>query len=70
MYAVARLDLETCNGCKICIQTCPEPNTIAFIPEQKKVRVIVEKCKGCGVCVVKCPKECLLLAEITMEETK
>lgn len=70
MYVVARIDPEKCTGCKLCIQTCPESNTIAFVPDSKKAQVVVERCKGCGLCVIKCPKQCIVLAEITMTETK
>ena len=69
MYVVARIDPEKCNGCKLCIQICPEPNTIAFLPDEKKAQVVIEKCKGCGLCVIKCPKGYIALVEIALEET-
>jgi Pyruvate/2-oxoacid:ferredoxin oxidoreductase delta subunit len=61
MYVVAIVDEEKCIGCKMCMQTCPEPNTIKLIVDRKKAFVIENRCKGCGLCVVTCPKKAITL---------
>lgn len=58
MYVAARVNEEKCNGCKLCILNCPDPNVIA-IDKAKKVTIDQARCKGCGLCVVACPKEAL-----------
>lgn len=58
MYVTARVDEEKCNGCKLCILACPDPNIILFKPS-KKVAVNQKRCKGCGLCVIACRKGAL-----------
>ncbi|MBT9151468.1 MAG: Electron transport complex subunit RsxB [candidate division WS2 bacterium] len=67
MYSVVIVDEAKCIGCKTCMQTCPEPNAIAYIASRKKAFVISEKCKGCGVCEVKCPKAAITLQQIVVD---
>jgi len=62
MYVAARVDEEKCNGCKLCVLTCPDPNVIVLNKEAKKVTVNETHCKGCGLCVVACPKEALIVS--------
>lgn len=59
MYFAAKVDLEKCTGCKLCIFACPEPNALHFLKEDKKVSVEANRCKGCGLCVATCPKEAM-----------
>lgn len=61
MYISAFIEEDKCTGCKICVQTCPEPNAIVYIKEGKKCKVVSEKCKSCGICVIKCPKKIISL---------
>ncbi|MBS4029955.1 MAG: 4Fe-4S binding protein [Clostridiales bacterium] len=61
MYVAARVDEEKCNGCKLCILTCPDPNVIS-IDKAKNIGINQARCKGCGLCVVACPKEALTVS--------
>jgi Pyruvate/2-oxoacid:ferredoxin oxidoreductase delta subunit len=64
MYAVAKVDVEKCTGCKLCIYSCPDPNVLTLIKKAKKVKVNENRCKGCGLCVSTCPKEALAVSGI------
>ncbi|MBM4065765.1 MAG: 4Fe-4S dicluster domain-containing protein [Planctomycetes bacterium] len=63
MYVVALVNDEKCVGCKMCIQACPEPNTIRFISGKKKAFVMERRCKGCALCEVECPKKAIFLKQ-------
>lgn len=63
MYFKANVDKEKCNGCKICVLLCPEPNTIVFLPDEKKVVIESERCKACKICVTNCPQKAISLEE-------
>ena len=63
MYFNALVNNEKCSGCKICILLCPEPNTIVFLTDQRKVAVRAERCKACKICVTHCPKGAIVLEE-------
>jgi len=58
MYVTAKVDENKCNGCKLCIWSCPDPNIIVYLPN-KKVMINHERCKGCGLCVTACKREAL-----------
>lgn len=60
MYVAARVNQEKCNGCKLCVLTCPDPNVISI--EIKKISVDQTRCKGCGLCVAACPREALAIS--------
>lgn len=64
MYVVAVVDEEKCNGCKLCVQTCPEPNAIQMIVDRKKACVIGNRCKGCGICDITCPKKAISIKQM------
>lgn len=62
MYHAASLKEGLCNGCGVCIPSCPEPNAIGLIwlnGKAKVVRISPLRCKGCGLCVAVCPKHAL-----------
>lgn len=61
MYVAARVDEKKCNGCKLCIISCPDPNVIS-IDEGKKIDINQARCKGCGVCVAVCPRGALTVS--------
>ena len=68
MYAAAVIDEERCNGCRACLQACPEPNAIELLPGAEKCFVVAERCKACGVCISVCPKEAIVVRQITAVE--
>jgi len=62
MYYAACLKGDRCDGCGVCIVSCPEANAIKLIKLNGKAKVIEIcglRCKGCGLCVEACPKDAL-----------
>ncbi|MCL0038803.1 4Fe-4S binding protein [Dehalococcoidia bacterium] len=62
MYYAACLKEDRCDGCGVCIVSCPEANAIKLIKLNGKAKVIEIcglRCKGCGLCVEACPKDAL-----------
>jgi len=60
----AKVTEEKCNGCKICLTACPEPNVIKFLKDIKKVQVNENRCKGCELCIAICPKGALAVGSL------
>jgi len=48
----AVVDLEKCNGCATCVDSCP---TNAIKLENEKAVVSQDECVDCGACVDSCP---------------
>jgi Pyruvate/2-oxoacid:ferredoxin oxidoreductase delta subunit len=62
MYYAASLKEGLCDGCGVCVPSCPEPNALELVRlngKAKTVRVYALRCKGCGLCVAVCPKKAL-----------
>jgi ferredoxin len=53
-----KADLEKCNGCSTCVESCPSE---ALCVEEEKIKVDEDNCIDCGVCVDECPTEALTL---------
>lgn len=62
MYSAARIEIEKCTGCKLCIFSCPDPNVL-MLNEKKKIMVNENRCKGCGLCAGVCPKKAITVKE-------
>lgn len=56
MYDVAQIDSEICSktSCRLCLQFCPEPNTILYDAGRRTAFVATDRCKGCGQCIWVC----------------
>jgi heterodisulfide reductase subunit A-like polyferredoxin len=50
---VARVNLEACNGCEVCIRQC-QFGAMRFSAANKKVVIDPRACYGCGVCRAAC----------------
>lgn len=60
--SVIRYDLNTCIGCRLCIQVCPM-DVFRFNAEHKKsVIAYPEDCITCGQCYIYCPGKSLALS--------
>ncbi len=67
---------EKCDGCALCVDTCPY-NAIKledYEDDKGKAhrRIFTDKalCKGCGVCMATCPKGGVNVSGFTMEQLK
>jgi len=53
------LDIEKCNGCRMCEKVCPHK---VFAIENKKARIVDrDACMECGACAMNCPEEALFV---------
>jgi ferredoxin len=57
---IAKVDLDACNGCKICIRQC-QFGAMRYSATNKKVLVDPRACYGCGVCRVSCNRNAISL---------
>ena len=58
---VAHVELENCNGCKICIRQC-QYGAMRYSAVNKKVLVDPQTCYGCGVCRAACHRQAINLS--------
>ncbi len=56
---------ELCDGCGICVQTCPSN---AITKQDEKARINPFMCTGCGACIPVCPKEAIDFKNSTMKQ--
>ena len=57
----ARVDIESCIGCGVCVLQCPE-RAIALMSLPEPVAVVDRvRCDGCGLCVEICPTDAIEL---------
>jgi heterodisulfide reductase subunit A len=71
---VIHVDRDRCDGCGMCIDTCPT-NALEIVPNKNRpgrkiVFVHPKLCKGCGVCQATCPKEALFLPGLSPENLR
>ncbi len=57
---VCKVDLELCNGCKVCMSQC-QFGAQFYSSALEKVHISPTKCYGCGVCRAVCPTDAIAL---------
>jgi ferredoxin len=57
---VASVDLEACNGCKVCIRQC-QFGAMRYSATNRKVMIDPRACYGCGVCRAGCHRETIFM---------
>lgn len=67
---IIKIDGEKCNGCGLCIPSCPEGALqIVDTPKGPKAKLVKESfCDGLGACLGECPREALMIEEKEVEE--
>ena len=56
-FPIAKITVEECIGCTICIKVCPVD---AIIGAQHKQHFIIDdQCNGCELCITECPVDCM-----------
>ncbi len=58
----ARLDRDSCTGCKECLDAC-QFNAISWSPTYEKALLKEDLCFGCGQCMRVCPSESIEMLE-------
>ncbi len=53
------IDSETCTGCGVCIDECPQ-KTLELADDVAKL-VRPDDCDGCGTCAESCPLEAITM---------
>ncbi|MFW5730274.1 MAG: FAD-dependent oxidoreductase, partial [Desulfonatronovibrionaceae bacterium] len=66
---------ENCDGCAICVDTCPYGAITLTVYEQdgvahKKIETNKALCKGCGICEATCPKKGVFVHGFTNEQLR
>jgi len=56
-----KIDLEKCNGCSTCIDTCPVG--VFEIQNEKSVAVKKDECLICRACEAQCPNAAIEIIE-------
>jgi NAD-dependent dihydropyrimidine dehydrogenase PreA subunit len=54
----AVVDIEKCDGCKTCVDSCPNQSIACEEPQNKAV-VKTDDCIDCGACVDACPSHAI-----------
>ncbi len=53
------LDHETCSGCGVCLEICP--NEVYQVVGERPKPVALEECIECGACEEQCPVHAIVL---------
>jgi NAD-dependent dihydropyrimidine dehydrogenase PreA subunit len=56
-----KVDLEKCDGCGTCVDTCPVE--VFEIKDNKSIPVKQEECLVCRACEVQCPNSAIQVIE-------
>ncbi|HBX51804.1 MAG: ferredoxin [Bacteroidetes bacterium RIFOXYA12_FULL_35_11] len=52
-----KLDVEKCNGCKMCMIVCP--HNVFIVEERKAIILNKDLCMECGACAKNCAQEAI-----------
>ena len=56
-FPIAKIKVEECIGCTICIKVCPVDAIIGA--RHKQHFIIDDQCNGCELCITECPVDCM-----------
>lgn len=60
--AISRVDIEKCNGCKLCPNWCfYDAVSIYETNGKRKAAIDPAKCDGCGLCAALCPQDAITM---------
>jgi NAD-dependent dihydropyrimidine dehydrogenase PreA subunit len=62
--AMVQINLELCNGCGICVKSCPAD--VIRMNTENKVAIILypEDCVVCCWCIAECPQEAVIISPV------
>ena len=62
--SIERIDPDLCNGCGICVETCPVD--VIRMGEKGKQAIIEypEDCMSCGWCELDCPENAIYVSPV------
>lgn len=60
--SIERIDYDLCNGCGICISSCPMDVIRMDGKVEKAVIQYPEDCMLCGWCVIDCPQNAVYVS--------
>ncbi|MFP4071037.1 MAG: 4Fe-4S binding protein [Desulfovibrionales bacterium] len=71
---VVHIDRGRCDGCALCIDTCPT-QALRVIPNRERpgkrvVSVTPKLCEGCGICQATCPKDAIFIPGLSPQDLK
>ena len=62
--AIEKIDIELCNGCGKCVNSCPA-DVIRMNKEKKKASIeYPEECLMCLWCLTECPKKAITVTPV------